>query len=68
MSRQMGVRSCRDFSRRFGVGLRAGADLLKLLESEAKHGPARQRVAMTKIREGAKDGHAISEMMRHQKP
>lgn len=68
MSRQMGVRSCRDFCRRFGVGLRAGADLLKLLESEAKHGPARQRAAMSKIREGAKDGHAISEMMQHQKP
>lgn len=64
ISRRMGLRSCRDFSRRFGVGLRAGADLLKLLESEAKHGSARQRVAMTKIREGAKDGHAISEMMR----
>lgn len=68
ISRQMGVRSCRDFCRRFGVGLGAGADLLKLLESEAKHGSAQQRVAMTKIREGAKDGHAISEMMRHQKP
>lgn len=64
MGRQMNLKSCRDFCRRFGIAVRAGADLLKLLESEAKYGPARQRVAMNKLRDGAKTGHSLAETMK----
>lgn len=55
--------SCRDFCRRFGVGLRAGADLLMLLASEGRHGSPRQRKAMAGLREGAMVGAPLAETM-----
>ena len=51
------------FSRRLGVGLRAGADLITLLQSEAKHGNARQRAAMQMLANGARKGYQLSEVM-----
>ena len=47
-----------------GVSLRAGADLLSILESESKHGPAQQREAMRILRAGAKNGEELSDIMK----
>jgi type II secretory pathway component PulF len=55
------------FCHRLGTGLKAGADLLKLLNSEALHGSARQRQAMLKLAEGAKQGEQLSTVMEAEK-
>lgn len=60
----MKLTSAAGFSRRLGVGLRAGADLIPLLRSEAKQGSSRQRAAVTALAENAKQGVALSETMR----
>lgn len=54
------------FCRRFGTGIRAGADLLRLLESESKTGTARQRSAMIGLRENIMQGETINEGMKKQ--
>ncbi len=63
----MNLATAAKFCHRFGVGLRAGADLLKLLDSESALGPARQRQAMAKLKEGAKRGESLSKMMAEDK-
>jgi len=60
---RMKLKSARDFCRRFGVGLKAGADLLRLLESESRHGPPRQRAAMIELRERASGGSSLADGM-----
>ena len=59
----MGLSQAANFCRRFGTGLRAGADLMQLLRSESRHGPARQREAMRALAEGASQGEALSTVM-----
>ncbi|TWT97516.1 Type II secretion system protein F [Neorhodopirellula pilleata] len=59
----MPLKACRDFCRRFGIGHRAGADLLRLLDSEAKHGSPRQRAAMEALRAEAARGTALADGM-----
>ena len=54
------------FCRRFGTGVRAGADLLRLFESEAKNGSPRQRSAIKGVMAEVKQGEPISEGMRKQ--
>ena len=54
------------FCRRFGTGIRAGADLLRLLESESKNGSSRQRAAMKSLREQVSQGEPISNSMEKQ--
>ncbi len=55
------------FCYRLGTGLKAGADLLRLLGSEASHGPAAQQRAMAKVAAGAKHGESLSKMMAEDK-
>jgi len=55
------------FCRRFGTGVRAGADLLRLLESETKHGPSRQRSALQGVLDDIKRGEPLSESMERQR-
>tara|TARA_R110002049_G_scaffold4601_5_gene32579 strand:+ start:800719 stop:801744 length:1026 start_codon:yes stop_codon:yes gene_type:complete len=54
------------FCRRFGTGIRAGADLLRLLESEAKNGASRQRAAMKGVHDEIMEGEPISDAMSKQ--
>lgn len=56
------------FCYRFGTGLKAGADLLALLQSEAGYGSPRQRAVMNSIREAAKQGDPLSEAMKREAP
>ncbi len=55
------------FCQRFGTGLRAGADMLVLLKSEAKMGSARQRQAMERLIEGVKKGEQLHVLMAQNK-
>jgi len=66
-SQQMKLSSAAKFCYRLGTGLKAGADLLKLLHSEASQGPPNQRRAMMKLAEGAKRGESLSTVMVEQK-
>ncbi len=66
-SQQMNLKAAEQFCYRFGTGLKAGADLLKLLGSEASQGSARQRQAMAMLADGAKRGEQLSTLMEQQK-
>jgi len=63
----MKLKSARDFCRRFGIGMRAGADLLRLLDSESKNGPPNQREAMQFLRQEASQGATLADAM-NQRP
>ena len=63
----MSLSAAGTFCRRFGTGIHAGADLLRLLEGEAKTGTARQRAAMIRMRDELRQGETISESMRKQR-
>lgn len=62
----MKLKAARDFCRRFGIGHQAGADLLRLLDSEAKHGVPRQRAAMQSLRDQAAKGVTLADGMKEQ--
>ncbi|MEM9368695.1 MAG: type II secretion system F family protein [Planctomycetota bacterium] len=64
ISRRMGLASARDFCRRMGTGLRAGVDVLRLLDSERKHGPPRQRSAADSVREATLSGRTLTDAMK----
>lgn len=64
---QMALSSAANFCRRFGTGLRAGADLMQLLRSESQHGPARQREAMRTLADQAAQGESLSSAMETRK-
>ncbi|TWU40753.1 Type II secretion system protein F [Novipirellula artificiosorum] len=64
----MKLSAAQGFCYRFGTGIKAGADLLALLKSEAGYGSDRQRSAMLALREGAKSGELLSKSMERQKP
>lgn len=55
------------FCQRFGTGLKAGADLIQLLNAEAKHGRPAHREAMMFLSERAMKGELLSTSM-EQKP
>ena len=56
-----------NFCRRLGTSIRAGADLLKILEAESKHGSGQQREAMQTLHSGAKKGELLSKAMEDHK-
>lgn len=62
-SPQMNLKAAEQFCYRFGTGLKAGGDLLKLLSSETNQGSPRQRDAMAMLVEGAKKGEQLSTLM-----
>jgi len=67
-SPRMKLASAAQFCHRLGVGLRAGADLIKLLDSEASHGSSHQRRAMRLLSEGAARGELLSTVMENEQP
>ena len=66
-SQRMKLASATAFCHRFGTGLGAGADLLQLLDSESKQGPASQRRAMADLAAGARKGEQLSTVMERDK-
>ncbi|WP_390620843.1 type II secretion system F family protein [Novipirellula galeiformis] len=67
-SRRMKLSAASGFCYRLGTGLKAGADLLAMLQSEAGYGSPRQRAEMMSIREAAKQGELLSESMKRAEP
>src|SRR5690606_35690551 len=55
-----------NFCRRFGTGIRAGLDVLRLLQSEAKHGPPRQRAVMQAVHQAIREGDTLHAAMTKQ--
>jgi len=64
----MSLNSAAQFTHRLGVGLRAGADLTKLLQSESAHGTSGQRHAMQMLLDGVKRGEELSAVMKREQP
>jgi type II secretory pathway component PulF len=60
---QMGIAGAAAFCRRMGIGLRAGVDLLRLLDAESRHGSSRQQQMIAEVLEAVKQGEPISEAM-----
>lgn len=48
--------------------MRAGMELLRLLEMESRQGSPRQRAAMMSLHDGAKNGELLSSLMEMEKP
>lgn len=66
-SRRIKLAAAAQFCYRFGTGLKAGADLIMLLNSEAKNGPPNQQEAMRRLAAGAKAGEQLSVVMAQEK-
>ncbi len=54
------------FCRRMGTGLRAGVDVIRLLESESKYGTPKQRDILSQVLEQVIAGFQVSEAMTRQ--
>ncbi|MCA9132000.1 MAG: type II secretion system F family protein [Planctomycetales bacterium] len=63
----MKLRAVAAFCRRMGTGLRAGVDILKLLELEQKSGDARHRAAMQQLTQSIRSGNSLAKGMLEQK-
>jgi type II secretory pathway component PulF len=61
---RMGLAAAGGFCRRIGIGLRAGADVVRLLETESKYGSSMQRDAISRVVESVKSGFQISDAMK----
>ncbi|MCA9139165.1 MAG: type II secretion system F family protein [Planctomycetales bacterium] len=61
---RMSLSAAGAFCRRMGIGLRAGVDVVRLLDTESKFGTTRQRDAISDVTENVKAGFQISESMK----
>lgn len=59
----MNLTTASKFTYRLGTGLRAGADLVRVLQSEAGMGSAKHRDAIDRLVTGAKRGESLSDVM-----
>ncbi|MGC6444653.1 MAG: type II secretion system F family protein [Rubripirellula sp.] len=59
----MKLEAASKFTYRLGTGLGAGADLVRLLQSEASLGSARHRAAIWHLVHGTKGGESLSDLM-----
>ena len=63
----MKLRALASFCRRMGVGLHAGVDILRLLESEQRVGDARHHAAMQQLLDSIRSGNSLAKGMLEQK-
>ncbi|RMF42269.1 MAG: hypothetical protein D6753_07945 [Planctomycetota bacterium] len=63
----MKLKTAEAFCRRMGIGLRAGVDILKVLEAETRVGDRRHREVMQRVRERIRQGHTLAEAMREER-
>ncbi|TWT72501.1 Type II secretion system protein F [Crateriforma conspicua] len=61
---RMKLSSVAGFTRRFGTGLHAGANIVDLLRAEAKQGSARQRDALNDLADQASQGEQLHAAMK----
>lgn len=59
----MKLKAVASFCRRMGVGLKAGVDILRILESETKSGDPKHRQVMTDIVEQVRSGTSLARSM-----
>lgn len=64
----MTLNSAAQLTHRLGVGLRAGADLIKLLQSEAARGSGSQRQALQGLIDSVGRGEQLSDAMQREQP
>ncbi|MEQ1826359.1 MAG: type II secretion system F family protein, partial [Pirellula sp.] len=60
------LKSLEAFCRRMATGLRAGVDILRLLDMESRIGTVRHREVATDLIEQLRAGHSMSDSMNHQ--
>ncbi|WP_253156159.1 type II secretion system F family protein [Stieleria tagensis] len=60
----MSLSAAAGFSRRMGTGLRAGADILRLLKSESKYGSNQQREAISHLLTSINEGFSLTDAMK----
>lgn len=63
MARTMGLTACAAFCRRFGTSLRAGVDIVSLVNTEQRNGDSKHQAVMAKVSEGIMGGHQLAESM-----
>ncbi|MCO8122355.1 type II secretion system F family protein [Stieleria sp. TO1_6] len=63
-SQRMSLSAAAGFSRRMGTGLRAGADILRLLKSESKYGSNQQREAISHLLTSINEGFSLTDAMK----
>ena len=56
------------FCQRMGIGLRAGIDILKILETESRQGSPRHRLVMKEIYSGLRSGETLTTAFRKSDP
>ena len=59
----MNLKTCANFCRRMGIGLKAGVDILRLLETETKAGDNQHRQNMVRIKESIREGTTLAKAM-----
>jgi type II secretory pathway component PulF len=67
VSSMMKLSSAANFCRRMGIGLRAGVDILKILETETKTGDSKHREVMARVAERVRSGESLSKSMEQEK-
>jgi type IV pilus assembly protein PilC len=56
----MSLRTASAFCRRMGIGLRAGVDILRLLDAEKKVADAQHRAAMLGLTDSIRGGSSLA--------
>lgn len=59
----MQLKALASFCRRMGVGLRAGVDILRILESESRLGPKTHQEVMARVVQSIRDGNTLARSM-----
>lgn len=62
----MKLSAAANYCRRMGIGLKAGVDILKLLETETKSGNDKHRSTMQSVRNHVLEGQSLSEAMKEE--
>jgi len=65
-SRRMSLRSTANFCRRVGISFRAGVDILRVIDSESRHGDNRQRSVMSAVHADLRKGNQLHAAMKEQ--
>ena len=63
----MNLKTVSAFCRRMGIGLRAGVDILRLLENETKAGNGKHREVMPRVISHIKEGNSLARAMLEEK-
>ncbi len=63
----MNLKTRAAFCRRMGIGLRAGVDILKVLETETKTGNPTHRQTLERVRNNISTGHTFAKAMLNEK-